>query len=96
MTRHYQRCSVLQYNDLSTEQKKEVLDLYFSELSDAHSTGYVICEEAALPLSMFIRLNYPGRKIGIWDAVYSTSAFSGFYLKISDDCSTILVADRHF
>jgi len=96
MTKHYQRSGIRQYNDLSIEQQVEVMDYYFNELSDAHSTGYVICDGAALPLSMFLRIDHPTGKRIIWDGVYATSAFSGYFIRLSSDFTTVLVADRHF
>lgn len=95
MTRSYNRSSIFDFNDLNETQQKWILDIYFDELSDAHSTGYVILlsnKNEPLPLNMFMRTDNNNFTHGI----YSTSAFDGYFVTLARDNDSAVIAHKYF
>jgi hypothetical protein len=90
MTASYTRSEVMHFYDLTEEQQIKMLDLYHDEEEDAAEDSYVVLNDQALPLSMFMRTK------GIWSGIYSVSAFSGYFIKISQCGSMATVAYKHF
>lgn len=88
----YNRSPILNFNELSDDQQKEIRDTYFDEESDAYDTGYVLLGSTALPLCLFMRIE----NSKMWDGMYSTSAFSAYFVKFSTRFSDeVLVAERY-
>jgi hypothetical protein len=96
MTRNYNRSEVLNYFDLSDEQKKEVFDNYFSTIEEAEEDFYVISEfkdkEEAIPLSCFLKTHQNNFTHGI----YSDSYFSGYFLTFSKCNTEAVIAYKYF
>lgn len=96
MQTNYNRSEILSFHELTEAQKSDVLDTYFTEVSEAEETEYVIFKskkpgyDAALPLCMFMSTNKPN----IWDGVYGTSYFSAYFVKLSFCGTAAVVAER--
>ena len=97
MTTTYNRSEIITYFELSDEQKKEVLDLYFSEESEAEEAFFVMFDhkkegETALPLSMFMKTD----KNNFTHGIYSTSAFDGYFITLSRSNDCAVIAHKYF
>ena len=95
MTTSYNRSYLFDFNDLDAKQQSWVQSTYFDELSDCHSTMYVILlrdKAEPLPLSMFMRTTNNNFTHG----VYSTSAFDGYFITISRDNQECVIAHKYF
>lgn len=95
MTSTYNRSYFYGFNELNEVQQKWIQDTYFDELSDCHSTAYVILKSnknEPLPLGMFMRTD--GNKFT--HGIYSTSAFDGYFITLSEDCQECVIAHKHF
>lgn len=96
MTTNYNRSEIVSFFDLSDKQKSDVIDCYYQEQSEAENDSFVIFHaknrdnDAALPLSMFMRTE----NCKHWDGVYGTSYFSAYFIKISKCGSMAVVAER--
>ena len=85
MTRSYARCEIVSFGELEDEEKK---NLDCEQLDGS----FVVFKGEALWLGNFIRTQHSK----IWDGIYSDSAFSGYFIKISKSGDCALVAYRHF
>jgi len=85
-TRHYERSEVISFYDLTEEQQTEAL----SNDDSSEETSFVLFEDEPLPLNMFMRCGS-----GIFDGVWGMSAWSGYFIKLSDCGSMAVVADRY-
>ena len=97
MTRSYNRSEIYSFFDLSGYQKAQVISNYFNDWKEASEQHYVILESdhnlnEPIPLSMFIKTT----NSKLWDGVYGTSAFTGYFLKLSQCGTTALIADKYF
>ena len=94
MTRNYNRTGIFNFNELSEKLQAEILE--DKELSDAHSTSYVIIKEdgekTALPLDMFMRTE----KNNFTHAIFGLSYFSGYYLTLSRCGTQAVIAYKYF
>lgn len=93
MTKSYNRTAIFNFNELPVNLQSEILE--YMELSDAHSTGYVILKEkeekTAIPLSMFIRTN----NNNFTHAVYGLSYFSCYCLTLSRCGTEAVIAYKY-
>ena len=87
-TRHYERSEVISFYELTDEQQKEML----SNDDSAEETSFVLFEGEPLPLNMFMRTPIYS---SIWHGVYSTSAWGGYFIRLSACGSMAVVADRY-
>lgn len=94
MTRNYNRTGIFNFNELSEKLQAEILE--DRELSDAHSTSYVIIKEdgekTALPLDMFMRTE----KNNFTHGIYGMTYFSGYYLTLSKCGTQGTIAYKYF
>lgn len=94
MTRNYNRTGIFNFNELSEKLQAEILE--DRELSDAHSTSYVIIKEdgekTALPLDMFMRTE----KNNFTHGIYGLSYFSGYYLTLSRCGTQAVISYKYF
>jgi hypothetical protein len=94
MTRNYNRSHIFSFNDLPDNLQAEILE--DRELSDAHSTSYVILKEGndktALPLDMFMRTE----KNNFTHGIYGLSYFSGYYLTLSRCNTEAVISYKYF
>jgi len=86
MTRHYERCEIVCFEELTEEQKSN-LDCDEDYIKEGL---FVVFEGVPLFLGNFMRCEHSK----IWDGVYGTSYFSAYWIKIKGDCA--VVADRYF
>lgn len=85
----YNRSEILDFCDLTEEQRRQATE----ELGeDARLFSYVVCGGEAIFIGNFIDEPH----LRFWDGVYPTSAFSGYYIKLSRDCRSCVVASRYF
>ena len=85
-TIHYERSEVISFYELTDDQQKKALSL-----DDAASeTSYVIFEDEALPLNMFMRTTS-----GIFDGFWGMTVWSGYFIKLSNCGSMAVIADRY-
>lgn len=101
MTTFYNRTSFITFAELSDYQKQQVLENYFDSMEQAENASYVVFVqelfepdeviEDAIPVSMFMRSERDSTV-----AIYSTSAFDGFYLYIGKRGDEAVIAHRHF
>jgi hypothetical protein len=93
MTRNYNRSHIFSFNELPDNLQAEILE--DRELSDAHSTSYVILKEdgekTALPLDMFMRTDS-----NFTHGIYSDSYFSGYFVTLSRCNSEAVIAYKYF
>jgi len=95
MTTSYNRSQTYSFDELTTEQQNWIQSTYFDELSDCHSTMYVIlnrCKNEPLPLSMFMRVD----KNNFTHGVYSTSAFDGYFITFDRCNEYCVIAHKYF
>jgi hypothetical protein len=94
MTRNYNRSHIFNFNELPEQLQAEILE--DRELSDAHSTSYVIIKEdgekTALPLDMFMRTDRNNFTHGI----YGLSYFSGYYITLSRCNTEAVISYKYF
>lgn len=95
MTETYNRTGIFNFNELSEKLQAEILE--DRELSDAHSTSYVILKDddnskVALPLDMFVRTE----KNNFTHAIYGMTYFSGYYLTFSRCGTQATIAYKYF
>ena len=94
MTRNYNRSHIFNFNELPDNLQAEILE--DRELSDAHSTSYVILKEGndktALPLDMFMRTE----KNNFTHGIYGLSYFSGYYLTLSRCNTEAVISYKYF
>ena len=94
MTRNYNRSYIFSFNELPEQLQAEILE--DRELSDAHSTSYVILKEdnekTALPLDMFMRTE----KNNFTHGIYGLSYFSGYYLTLSRCNTEAVISYKYF
>ena len=86
---HYTRSEVHSFFDLNETQQAEVKDLY--DGCNNEEDSYVVLNDKALPLSMFLRTE----RSKVWDGVYGTSYFSAYFIKLSK-CGTMAVVAERF
>ena len=95
MTRNYNRSHIFNFNELPEQLQTEILE--DRELSDAHSTSYVILkedsEETALPLDMFMKTE---RSNNFTHGIYGLSYFSGYYLTFSRCNTEAVISYKYF
>ena len=93
MTRNYNRSHIFSFNELPDNLQAEILE--DRELSDAHSTSYVILKEnsgkTALPLDMFMRTDS-----NFTHGIYSLTYFSGYYLTFSRCNTEAVISYKYF
>lgn len=77
MKRIYQRSQILYFPELTEEQAAQAIDQLGEEL--AQDSTYVLWGKEVLPLCMFLRTDN-----GLFDGVYSLSAFSAYFIKINE------------
>jgi hypothetical protein len=96
MTRNYNRSYLFSFNELSDDQQRDVMRNYFDELSDAHSTQYVISkfkdQKEAVPLCLFMRTDGNNFTHGI----HADSFFSGYYITLSRCGQEAVIAYKYF
>ena len=94
MTRNYNRSYIFNFYELPENLQAKILE--DRELSDAHSTSYVILKEdnekTALPLDMFMRTDRNNFTHGI----YGLSYFSGYYLTLSRCNTEAVISYKYF
>ena len=91
MTKDYCRSEILSFADLSELEQKQVIDEYFNSSEDAEEDSFVRFRKDILPLSMFMRCER-----SIFNGVYGTSYFSGYFIKINKSGDEALIADKYF
>jgi hypothetical protein len=93
MTRNYNRSHIFNFNELPENLQAEILE--DRELSDAHSTSYVILKEdgekTALPLDMFMRTDG-----NFTHGIYGLTYFSGYYLTLSRCNTEAVISYKYF
>jgi len=93
MTKKYNRSYIFNFNQLPENLQAEILE--DRELSDAHSTSYVILKEGkektALPLDMFIRTNN-----NFTHGVYSLSYFSCYCVTFDRSNTEAVISYKYF
>jgi hypothetical protein len=94
MTKNYNRTEILNFYELTSYQKAEILQ--DMEISEAEQKSYVIIKEdeneTALPLDMFIRTE----KNNFTHAIFSLSYFSGYFLTLSRCGTQAVIAYKYF
>ena len=99
-TRSYNKSEILNFSDLTEAQQTEILDTM--EPEQAQEDSFVLFHhtykgernKVPLPLSMFMRINNNMRYNSTrWHGVYSTSAFSAYYIRLSESGDMALVAE---
>jgi hypothetical protein len=94
MTKNYNRTHIFDFNELPEQLQTEILE--DRELSDAHSTSYVVLKEnskeTALPLDMFMRTE---RNNNFTHGIYGLSYFSCYCVTFSR-CNTEAVISYKF
>ena len=94
MTRNYNRSHIFDFNELPEQLQAEILE--DRELSDAHSTSYVIIKEdgdkTALPLDMFMRTE----KNNFTHGIYGLTYFSGYYITLSRCNTEAVISYKYF
>lgn len=94
MTATYSRTGIFNFNELAENLQAEILQ--DRELSDAHSTSYVILKDEdnnkiALPLDMFMRTDG-----NFTHGIYGMTYFSGYYLTLSRCGTQAVIAYKYF
>jgi hypothetical protein len=92
MTSHYERGDILSYHELSEEQQRSVLSAYFEDVTECENTSYILCNGEALPIDHFERTT----NSKMWHGIWSQSAFSAYFIRLSQDAERAVVAYRHF
>jgi hypothetical protein len=96
MTRNYNRSKVLNYFDLSDEQKEDAVNIYCLTYEQAEGDLYVISKfkgkDEALPMSLFLRTYGNNFTHG----VFSDSYFSGYCLTLSRCNTEAVIAYKYF
>lgn len=90
MTSHYNRSEILSFWDLTDEQQAAAIS-DANDIEHAHERSYVECNGEILPLDMFMR---SGGKV--WDGIYSMTAFSAYFIKLSKCGTGCVVGYRYF
>ena len=95
MTRNYNRSHIFNFNELPEQLQAEILE--DRELSDAHSTSYVILKEdgekTALPLDMFVCTE---RNNNFTHGIYGLTYFSGYYITLSRCNTEAVISYKYF
>lgn len=95
MTRVYERSAILDFTELTDDQQRQAVELEGLEL--AEETSYVLLEGEPLPLNMFMRTDPPyNAKSKLWDGIYAVTAFSGYFIKLSNSGDCAVVAARYY
>lgn len=98
MTINYNRSELYSFFDLTTDQQNEVLQDI--EAEQAEQETFVIYKHKEgnqiLPLGMFMRIDYPVNTKGLFDGVYSKSAFSAYFIKFNNSNDEVVIADKYF
>jgi hypothetical protein len=93
MTKNYNRSHIFNFNELPENLQAEILE--DRELSDAHSTSYVILNEGsdktALPLDMFMR-----KDSNFTHGIYGLSYFSCYCVTFSRCNTEAIVSYKYF
>jgi hypothetical protein len=93
MTRNYNRSHIFNFNELPDNLQSEILE--DREVSDAHSTSYVILKEkdgeTALPLDMFERTDN-----NFTHGVYGLSYFSCYCVTFDKFNTEAVIAYKYF
>ena len=93
MTRNYNRSHIFDFNELPDNLKAEILE--DRELSDAHSTSYVILKEdgekTALPLDMFMRTDN-----NFTHGIYGLSYFSCYCVTFDRTNTEAVISYKYF
>ena len=95
MTRNYNRSHIFDFNELPDNLQAEILE--DRELSDAHSTSYVILKEdsdkTALPLDMFVKTD---RNNNFTHGIYGLSYFSCYCVTFDRFSTEAVIAYKYF
>ena len=95
MTRNYNRSHIFNFNELPDNLQAEILE--DRELSDAHSTSYVILKEGsektALPLDMFMRTE---RNNNFTHGIYGLSYFSCYCVTFDRTNTEAVISYKYF
>lgn len=99
--RSYNRSEIISFCELSEAQQSEILESM--DIEQANEDSFVMFDniykgvktEVPLPLSMFMRIHnnptqYPCTR---WHGVYNTSAFTCYFIRLSNCGSMALIAD---
>lgn len=94
-TARYNRSQIYTGADLTEEQRNEIISIYGFELSDVYNNTFVKFIDRCLnveflPLDMFMMTEG-----GIFNGVYGLSAFSAYFIKLSRDGETALIAYKY-
>jgi hypothetical protein len=94
MTRNYNRSHIFNFNELPENLQAEILE--DRELSDAHSTSYVILKEdngkTALPLDMFQRT----ARNNFTHGIYGLSYFSCYCVTFDRTNTEAVISYKYF
>jgi len=95
MTRNYNRSYIFSFNELPENLQAEILQ--DRELSDAHSTSYVILKEGskkiALPLDMFVCTE---RNNNFTHGIYGLSYFSCYCVTFDRTNTEAVIYYKYF
>ena len=95
MTRNYNRSHIFDFNELPDNLQAEILE--DRELSDAHSTSYVILKEdsdkTALPLDMFAKTD---RNNNFTHGIYGLSYFSCYCVTFDRTNTEAVISYKYF
>jgi len=93
MTRNYNRSYIFNFNELPDNLQAEILE--DRELSEAHSTSYVILKEdngkTALPLDMFMRTDN-----NFTHGIYGLSYFSCYCVTFDRTNTEAVISYKYF
>jgi hypothetical protein len=93
MTKAYSRSYIFNFNELPDNLQAEILE--DRELSDAHSTSYVILKEdgekTALPLDMFMRTDN-----NFTHGIYGLSYFSCYCVTFDRTNTEAVISYKYF
>jgi hypothetical protein len=89
MKRTYQRSQVLYFHELNSEQQLEAIDTLGE--SEAQEESFVLWNNDALPLSMFMRIEK-----GLFTGVYGQSYFSAYFIKLNNTGEAATVVYSHW
>lgn len=91
----YNRSSVYDFTDLSSQQQEEVIRNFGLNLDSANVRYVMIDNEdgtrSPLPLNMFQRFDHPK----MWHGGFPQNNFGGYYVRLSRDNEEVLVAERY-
>jgi hypothetical protein len=94
-TVNYNRSRIYSGCELTEETQNEIINTYNFEKSDVLDTCFVKYINKCLgvefiPLDMFMRIDKQ-----IFNGVYSTSAFSGYFIKFNSSGDQVLIAYKY-